>query len=196
MRERPGVIATSGHSLTDAGPAPVDHDVWMKRVRRVHFIGIGGAGMGGIAEVLHTLGFQVSGSDVGVNAMTRRLEGLGVRIDIGHDPQHVEGCEVVVTTTAIAEDNAELASARRRHIPVVPRAQMLAELMRFRHGIAVAGTHGKTTTTSLVASVLAEGGLDPTYVIGGRLIGSGVNARLGASRYLVAEADESDASFL
>ncbi len=196
MRERPGVIATSGHSLADAGPAPVDHDVWMKRVRRVHFIGIGGAGMGGIAEVLHTLGFQVSGSDVGVNAMTRRLEGLGVRIDIGHDPQHVDGCEVVVTTTAIAEDNAELASARRRHIPVVPRAQMLAELMRFRHGIAVAGTHGKTTTTSLVASVLAEGGLDPTYVIGGRLIGSGVNARLGASRYLVAEADESDASFL
>ena len=196
MAERPSVMATNGHSLTDAGPAPVDHDVWMKRVRRVHFIGIGGAGMGGIAEVLHTLGFQVSGSDVGVNAMTRRLEGLGVRIDIGHDPQHVEGCEVVVTTTAIADDNAELASARQRHIPVVPRAQMLAELMRFRHGIAIAGTHGKTTTTSLVASVLAEGGLDPTYVIGGRLIGSGVNARLGASRYLVAEADESDASFL
>jgi UDP-N-acetylmuramate--alanine ligase len=168
----------------------------MKRVRRVHFIGIGGAGMGGIAEVLHTLGFQVSGSDIGVNAMTRRLEGLGVCIDIGHDAHHVEGCEVVVITTAIAEDNAELVSARERHIPVVPRAQMLAELMRFRHGIAVAGTHGKTTTTSLVASVLAEGGLDPTYVIGGRLIGSGVNARLGASRYLVAEADESDASFL
>jgi UDP-N-acetylmuramate--alanine ligase len=128
--------------------------------------------------------------------MTRRLQNLGVRIDVGHDPRHVEGCEVVVITTAIAADNAELVSARERHIPVVPRAQMLAELMRFRHGIAVGGTHGKTTTTSLVASLLAEGGLDPTYVIGGRLIGSGVNARLGASRYLVAEADESDASFL
>jgi len=178
------------------GPAPADHDAWMRRVRRVHFIGIGGAGMGGIAEVLHTLGFDVSGSDLHTNAMTQRLQNLGVRIDRGHDAQHVEGCEVVVTTTAISGDNTELASARERHIPVVPRAQMLAELMRFRHGIAVGGTHGKTTTTSLVASLLAEGGLDPTYVIGGRLIASGVNARLGASRYLVAEADESDASFL
>jgi UDP-N-acetylmuramate--alanine ligase len=178
------------------GPAPADHDAWMRRVRRVHFIGIGGAGMGGIAEVLHTLGFDVSGSDLHANAMTRRLQNLGVRIDRGHDAQHVEGCEVVVTTTAISGDNAELASARERHIPVVPRAQMLAELMRFRHGIAVGGTHGKTTTTSLVASLLSEGGLDPTYVIGGRLIANGVNARLGASRYLVAEADESDASFL
>ncbi len=198
MSERLRTIARTYRSFAEAGGgrAPVDHDVWMKRVRRVHFIGIGGAGMGGIAEVLHTLGFQVSGSDLGANAMTRRLRNLGVRIDIGHHSQHVEGCEVVVVTAAIPEDNAELASARARHIPVVPRAQMLAELMRFRHGIAVGGTHGKTTTTSLVASVLAEGGLDPTYVIGGRLIGSGVNARLGASRYLVAEADESDASFL
>jgi len=187
---------TRAYAGMGSGPALADHDVWMKRVRRVHFIGIGGAGMGGIAEVLHTLGFTVSGSDLHANAMTQRLQNLGVRIVIGHDPQHVEGCEVVVITTAIAEDNAELSSARERHIPVVPRAQMLAELMRFRHGIAVGGTHGKTTTTSLVASVLAEGGLDPTYVIGGRLIGSGVNARLGASRYLVAEADESDASFL
>ncbi|MDX1433156.1 MAG: UDP-N-acetylmuramate--L-alanine ligase [Gammaproteobacteria bacterium] len=168
----------------------------MRRVRHVHFIGIGGAGMGGIAEVLHTLGFAVSGSDLADNAMTRRLRALGVRIDIGHHAEHVEGAEAVVVTTAIPGDNPELASARARHLPVVPRAQMLAELMRFRHGIAVGGTHGKTTTTSLVASVLAEGGLDPTYVIGGRLIGSGVNARLGASRYLVAEADESDASFL
>jgi UDP-N-acetylmuramate--alanine ligase len=198
MSER---LRTIGRALrasadTGGGRAHSDHDVWMRRVRRVHFIGIGGAGMGGIAEVLHILGFQVSGSDVAANAMTRRLENLGVRIDIGHDPRHVDGCEVVVITTAIDEDNPELARARDRHIPVVPRAQMLAELMRFRHGIAVAGTHGKTTTTSLVASVLAEGGLDPTYVIGGRLIGSGVNARLGASRYLVAEADESDASFL
>jgi UDP-N-acetylmuramate--alanine ligase len=197
MRDCPSNIGRTYRSLAEAGGgrAPVDHDVWMKRVRRVHFIGIGGAGMGGIAEVLHTLGFQVSGSDLEANAMTRRLHDLGVRVDIGHHPQHVEGCEVVVITTAIAEDNPELASARDRHSPVVPR-QMLAELMRFRHGIAVGGTHGKTTTTSLVAGVLAEGGLDPTYVVGGRLIGSGVNARLGASRYLVAEADESDASFL
>jgi len=198
MSERLRTIGRTYRSEASAGgaPAPADHDVWMKRVRRVHFIGIGGAGMGGIAEVLHTLGFQVSGSDLHANAMTRRLANLGVGIDIGHDPKHVEGCEVVVITAAIPEDNPELASARERHIPVVPRAQMLAELMRFRHGIAVGGTHGKTTTTSLVASLLAEGGLDPTYVIGGRLIGSGVNARLGASRYLVAEADESDASFL
>jgi UDP-N-acetylmuramate--alanine ligase len=198
MSERLRTIGRTYRSIASAGgaPAPADHDVWMKRVRRVHFIGIGGAGMGGIAEVLHTLGFQVSGSDLHGNAMTRRLANLGVRIDIGHDAGHVEGCEVVVITAAIPEDNPELASARQRHIPVVPRAQMLAELMRFRHGIAVGGTHGKTTTTSLVASLLAEGGLDPTYVIGGRLIGSGVNARLGASRYLVAEADESDASFL
>ena len=199
MFERLRSIGRTYRSVAESaggGGAPADHDVWMKRVRRVHFIGIGGAGMGGIAEVLHTLGFQVSGSDLGANAMTRRLGDLGVQIDIGHDPKHVQGCEAVVVTTAIPEDNPELASARERHIPVVPRAQMLAELMRFRHGIAVGGTHGKTTTTSLVASLLAEGGLDPTYVIGGRLIGSGVNARLGASRYLVAEADESDASFL
>jgi UDP-N-acetylmuramate--alanine ligase len=192
--EKPGDFRA--HAQVGAGAALADHDVWMKRVRRVHFIGIGGAGMGGIAEVLHTLGFLVSGSDLHASAMTRRLQDLGLRIDIGHDARHIEGCEVVVITTAIAADNPELTSARERHIPVVPRAQMLAELMRFRHGIAVGGTHGKTTTTSLVASVLAEGGLDPTYVIGGRLIGSGVNARLGASRYLVAEADESDASFL
>jgi UDP-N-acetylmuramate--alanine ligase len=195
-RQRAGRLDQGAPAERGGARALADHDVWMKRVRRVHFIGIGGAGMGGIAEVLHTLGFQVSGSDLHGNAMTRHLEDLGVSVDLGHDPKHVEDCEVVVITTAISEDNAELASARARHIPVVPRAQMLAELMRFRHGIAVGGTHGKTTTTSLVASVLAEGGLDPTYVIGGRLIGSGVNARLGASRYLVAEADESDASFL
>jgi UDP-N-acetylmuramate--alanine ligase len=198
MSEGLRTIAMTYRSLGDAGGSHAggDHDVWMKRVQRVHFIGIGGAGMGGIAEVLHTLGFEVSGSDLREGAMTRRLSGLGVRVDIGHDPGHVEGRGVVVTTTAVPEDNPELMAARARHIPVVPRAQMLAELMRFRHGIAVGGTHGKTTTTSLVASVLAEGGLDPTYVIGGRLIGSGTNARLGASRYLVAEADESDASFL
>lgn len=198
MSERLRTIGRTYRALAGANGAsvPADHDVWMRRVRRVHFIGIGGAGMGGIAEVLHTLGFRVSGSDLAGNAMTRRLADLGVRIDVGHDARHVQDCEVVVVTAAIPEDNPELACARERHIPVVPRAQMLAELMRFRHGIAVGGTHGKTTTTSLVASVLAEAGLDPTYVIGGRLIASGVNARLGASRYLVAEADESDASFL
>ena len=168
----------------------------VRRVRRVHFIGIGGAGMGGIAEVLHTLGFEVTGSDRTAGAMTARLRGLGVRVDIGHDPGHVAGAEVVVVSAAVGSDNPEVAEARRRQLPVVPRAQMLAELMRFRYSIAVAGTHGKTTTTSLIASLLAEGRLDPTFVIGGRLIGAGTNARLGAGEYLVAEADESDASFL
>ena len=168
----------------------------MRRIRRVHFVGVGGAGMGGIAEVLHTLGFEVSGSDVAAGAMTARLRGLGVRVDIGHDRAHVTRAEVVVVSAAIGEDNPEVLEARRRHLPVVPRAQMLAELMRFRYGIAVAGTHGKTTTTSLIASLLAEGGLDPTFVIGGRLLGADTNARLGAGEHLVAEADESDASFL
>jgi UDP-N-acetylmuramate--alanine ligase len=177
----------------DASRVPVE---WARSVRRVHFTGIGGAGMGGIAEVLHTLGFEVSGSDIGANAMTRHLGERGVNIFIGHDAAHVQGCGLVVRSTAIGDDNVEMVAARELHVPVVPRAQMLAELMRLRLGIAVAGTHGKTTTTSLVASVLAEGGLDPTYVIGGRLIASGANARLGQGRYLVAEADESDASFL
>ena len=168
----------------------------MRRVRRIHFVGIGGAGMGGIAEVLHTLGLEVSGSDCTAGAMTARLRGLGVQVDIGHDEAHVAGAEVVVVSAAIGDDNPEVVEARRRHLPVVPRAQMLAELMRFRYSIAVAGTHGKTTTTSLIASLLAAGGLDPTFVIGGRLLGAGTSARLGAGEYLVAEADESDASFL
>ena len=168
----------------------------MRRARRVHFVGIGGAGMGGIAEVLHTLGLEVTGSDCAAGAMTARLGGLGVHVDIGHDPAHVAGANAVVVSAAIGPDNPEVVEARRRHIPVVPRAQMLAELMRFRYSIAVAGAHGKTTTTSLVASLLAAGGLDPTFVIGGRLLGAGTNARLGAGEYLVAEADESDASFL
>lgn len=168
----------------------------MRRVRRVHFVGIGGAGMGGIAEVLHTLGLEVTGSDCTPSAMTARLHGLGIHVDIGHDRAQVAGAEVVVVSAAIGTDNPEVIEARRRHLPVVPRAQMLAELMRFRYSIAVAGTHGKTTTTSLVASLLAGGGLDPTFVIGGRLLGAGTNARLGAGEYLVAEADESDASFL
>ena len=168
----------------------------MRRARRVHFVGIGGAGMGGIAEVLHTVGLEVTGSDCAEGAMTARLRGLGVRVDIGHDPAHVAGANAVVVSAAVGPDNPEVVEARRRHVPVVPRAQMLAELMRFRYSIAVAGTHGKTTTTSLVASLLAAGGLDPTFVIGGRLLGAGTNARLGAGEYLVAEADESDASFL
>jgi UDP-N-acetylmuramate--alanine ligase len=171
-------------------------DAWMRRVRRIHFVGIGGVGMGGIAEVLHTLGFQVSGSDLGGGVMVSRLLGMGVDVTIGHGAANVAGCDVVVISTAIPATNPEVVEARRLHIPVVPRAEMLAELMRFRHGIAVAGTHGKTTTTSLVASLLAEGGLDPTFVIGGRLNSAGANARLGAGTYLVAEADESDASFL
>ncbi len=179
-------------------PAPVasDWSSWMHRTQRIHFVGIGGAGMGGIAEVLHFLGYRVSGSDLAANAMTHRLGELGVPITTGHRAENVSDADVVVISTAIAASNPEVDAARARHIPVVPRAEMLAELMRFKHGIAVAGTHGKTTTTSLVASLLAEGGLDPTFVIGGRLNSAGANARLGASRYLVAEADESDASFL
>ena len=168
----------------------------LDRIRRIHFIGIGGAGMGGIAEVLHTLGFEVSGSDIHASEMTRRLTGLGVRVHAGHRPEHVHDCDVVVVSTAIASGNRELEAARDRQIPIVPRAEMLGEIMRFRHGIAVAGTHGKTTTTSLVTSVLSAGGLDPTFVIGGRLLASGANGRLGDGRYLVAEADESDESFL
>ena len=173
-----------------------DRYAGMRRVRRVHFVGIGGAGMGGIAEVLHTLGLQVTGSDCTASAMTARLRELGVTVAIGHHRDHVANAEVVVVSAAVGPDNAEVLEARRRHIPVIPRAQMLAELMRFRYSIAVAGTHGKTTTTSLVASLLAAGGLDPTFVVGGRLLGAGTNARLGAGEYLVAEADESDASFL
>jgi len=169
---------------------------WMRRIARVHFVGVGGAGMSGIAEVLRTLGYQVSGSDLKEGAATRRLRDLGVQVSIGHAAAHVEGSDVVVVSSAVGTENPEVARARELRVPVVPRAEMLAELMRFRQGIAVAGTHGKTTTTSLIASVLAEGGLDPTFVIGGRLNSAGTHARLGAGRYLVAEADESDASFL
>ncbi len=173
-----------------------NHPDVMRAYGRVHFIGIGGAGMSGIAEVLATLGYAVSGSDISESPVTRRLASLGVGVRFGHDAAHVAGADVVVVSSAIREDNAELVAARAGHIPVVPRAEMLGELMRFRVGIAVAGTHGKTTTTSLIASVLAEGGLDPTFVIGGQLLAAGTSARLGAGRYLVAEADESDGSFL
>ena len=168
----------------------------MRRISRIHFIGIGGSGMCGIAEVLRNQGYQISGSDINQSRVTRRLESLGVEVFLGHDRSHIADADVVVVSTAVKEDNPELIEARERRIPVVPRAEMLAELMRYRHGVAVAGTHGKTTTTSLLASVLGQGGLDPTFIIGGRLNSAGTNARLGASRYLVAEADESDASFL
>ncbi len=167
----------------------------MRRIHTIHFIGIGGSGMGGIAEVLLNLGYQVQGSDLKENPITRHLATLGARVFIGHDRAQVQGADVVVVSSAVASENPEVAAALEQRIPVVPRAEMLGELMRFRYSIAVAGTHGKTTTTSLVASVLAEGGVDPTFVIGGRLKSAGSNARLGAGRYLVAEADESDASF-
>jgi len=166
------------------------------KVKHVHFVGIGGAGMSGIAEVLATLRYRVSGSDLTDSAATRRLRALGVAVSIGHRAANAEGADAVVVSTAVASDNPEVVAARERGIPIVPRALMLAELMRLKQGIAVAGTHGKTTTTSLIASVLAEGGLDPTFVIGGRLLAADANARLGHGEFLVAEADESDASFL
>ena len=167
-----------------------------KAFPRVHFVGIGGVGMSGIAEVLCTLGYQVSGSDNADNAVTRRLASLGATISKGHAAANVLDADCVVVSSAISADNPELMEARSQRIPVVPRAEMLAELMRFKRGIAVAGTHGKTTTTSLLASVLAEGGMDPTFVIGGQLLAAGANARLGGGQWLVAEADESDGSFL
>ncbi|MDD3528877.1 MAG: UDP-N-acetylmuramate--L-alanine ligase [Gallionellaceae bacterium] len=166
------------------------------KVRRIHFVGIGGAGMSGIAEVLINLGYQVSGSDAAGNAVTRRLADMGARVVQGHAAGNIAGADVLVVSSAIREDNPEVQAARAAHIPVVARAMMLAELMRFKQGIAVAGTHGKTTTTSLIASVLGEAGLDPTFVIGGKLLAAGANARLGKGEWLVAEADESDASFL
>lgn len=168
----------------------------MGHIQRIHFVGIGGVGMSGIAEVLLTLGYQVSGSDLKESAATTRLESLGATLYVGHAASHVESAEVVVVSSAIDRANPEVAEALARRIPVIPRAQMLAELMRFKHGIAISGTHGKTTTTSLAASVLAEAGLDPTYIIGGKLNQADTNAKLGDSQYMVAEADESDASFL
>jgi UDP-N-acetylmuramate--alanine ligase len=165
-------------------------------VKHIHFVGVGGSGMSGIAEILHNLGYTVSGSDQADSATTRRLAGLGIAIAIGHDAAHIAGAEAVVTSTAVKGDNPEVIAARARRIPVVPRAVMLAELMRLKRGIAIAGTHGKTTTTSLVTSVLAEAGVDPTFVIGGRLNSAGANSRLGSGDYIVVEADESDASFL
>ena len=166
------------------------------KVKHVHFVGIGGSGMSGIAEVLLNLGYQVSGSDLSDNAATQRLKSLGITIHLGHARDHVASADAVVTSTAVKPDNPEVIAARERNVPVVPRAMMLAELLRLRQGIAVAGTHGKTTTTSLIASVLAEAGMDPTFVIGGRLEAAGSHARLGSGEFIVVEADESDASFL
>lgn len=165
-------------------------------IRHIHFVGVGGAGMSGIAEVLLNLGYRISGSDLSDSATLRRLHGLGIATCVGHDAAHVQGADAVVISTAVQADNPEVLAARERHIPVVPRALMLAELMRLKQGIAIAGTHGKTTTTSLVTSVLAQAGLDPTFVIGGRLNSAGANAKLGSGDYIVVEADESDASFL
>jgi UDP-N-acetylmuramate--alanine ligase len=166
------------------------------KVKHIHFVGVGGSGMSGIAEVLANLGFTVSGSDIAESAVTRRLAAQGVQVRIGHAGEHIAAADAVVVSTAVKADNPEVVAARDKKVPVVPRAQMLAELMRLKQGIAIAGTHGKTTTTSLVASILAEGGLDPTFVIGGRLNAAGANARLGSGDFIVAEADESDASFL
>jgi len=168
----------------------------MRRVKQIHFVGIGGAGMGGIAEVLLNEGYQISGSDISENAVIKRLRALGANIHLGHSADNISGASVIVVSTAIDSANPELVAAAEQRIPVVRRAEMLAELMRFRHGVAIAGTHGKTTTTSLIASIFGEAGLDPTFVIGGLLNSAGTNARLGSSRYLIAEADESDASFL
>lgn len=181
------------HAVDDKSSS---YENFMRRIRKVHFVGIGGAGMSGIADVMNTLGYQVSGSDIANNAVTERLQSLGVKVYHTHTAENIRDVDVVVTSTAIDKNNLEVEAAKALRIPVVPRAEMLAELMRFSHGIAVAGTHGKTTTTSLVTSVLAEAGLDPTYVIGGKLNSSATHARLGKGKYLVAEADESDASFL
>jgi UDP-N-acetylmuramate--alanine ligase len=166
------------------------------KVKHIHFVGIGGSGMSGIAEVMLNLGYTVSGSDLGSNAVTRRLSDLGAKVMQGHAAENIAGADAIVTSTAVKADNPEVVAGREKHIPIVPRALMLSELMRLKQGIAIAGTHGKTTTTSLVASILAEGGLDPTFVIGGLLNSAGANAKLGSGEFIVAEADESDASFL
>ena len=179
-----------------ADAADIYHVPEMRRIKRIHFVGIGGAGMSGIAEVLVNQGYVISGSDLKESDVTRRLADMGAKIFIGHHAANIDGADVVVNSSAVTETNPELIEAREKRIPVVRRAEMLGELMRYRHGIAVAGTHGKTTTTSLIASILAESGKDPTFVIGGLLNSAGSNARLGESRYLVAEADESDASFM
>lgn len=180
-----GKVSTDGYQVPE-----------MRRVRRIHFVGVGGAGMSGIAEVLLNQGYEISGSDLAASAVTERLEAMGARIFVGHDAAHSDGADVMVVSSAIDSSNPEVAAAQARRVPVIPRAEMLGELMRYRHGIAIAGTHGKTTTTSLVTSIFQAAGLDPTFVIGGLLMSAGTNAQLGAGRFIVVEADESDASFL
>ena len=177
-------------------PPVLTREPMMHRIGRVHFVGIGGSGMSGIAEVLAGLNYRVTGSDINESTVIDRLRGLGVEVQIGHSAANVEGADVLVVSSAVNETNPEVAAARALRIPVVPRAEMLAELMRYRFSIAVAGTHGKTTTTSMIASVMAAANLDPTFVVGGVLNSVGTNAALGSSDYLVVEADESDASFL
>jgi UDP-N-acetylmuramate--alanine ligase len=181
----------SSLNITRGGAIPE-----MRRIRRIHFVGIGGAGMSGIAEVLHNQGYTISGSDIAASSVTERLESFGVKVRIGHRAENIDGVDVVVVSTAIDRSNDEIVAAMEQRIPIIRRAEMLAELMRYRHTIVIAGTHGKTTTTSLIATLMAQGGMDPTYVIGGILNGAGTNAKLGASNIMVAEADESDASFL
>lgn len=182
--------------VKDHVPSNVNSIPEMRRIHHIHFVGIGGAGMCGIAEVLANQGYYISGSDLRASPVTKRLESLGIQIFIGHQASHIENADALVVSTAVNVENPEVQAAKERRVPIVRRAEMLAELMRFRHGIAVAGTHGKTTTTSMITSILAQANLDPTFVIGGKLNSAGANAHLGASRYLVAEADESDASFL
>jgi len=192
-------LAMNNNSISNVSKQAIineDVELSMGRIKHIYFIGIGGAGMSGIAEVLLNMGYQVSGSDLQSSKVTERLEAAGAIVFRGHNAHQIDDAHVVVTSTAVSLENPEVQRAKELRIPIIPRAEMLAELMRFRYGIAIAGTHGKTTTTSLVASVLAEGGMDPTFVIGGKLNSAGTNAKLGASKYLVAEADESDASFL
>ncbi len=172
------------------------HSPRMGRVKNIHFVGIGGAGMCGIAEMLHNEGYCISGSDVSESNIVKQLRKFGISVQVGHNALNIENADVIVQSTAISDDNVEIVAAKKKNIPILPRAAMLAELMRFRHGIAIAGTHGKTTTTSIVAHLLTEGGLDPSYVVGGKVNSSGTNAKLGTSAYCVVEADESDASFL
>ena len=170
--------------------------VLSKKVKRIHFVGIGGAGMSGIAEVMHNMGFDITGSDLKKSEITVYLESLGIKISYGHSPKNVKGAEVIVTSTAIPENNPEVIAAKEKGIPVIKRAEMLAELMRMKYSVAVSGAHGKTTTTSMIAAIMETAGLDPTVVVGGKIIGARSGAKLGRSDYLVAEADESDMSFL
>lgn len=190
-------MSKTGSSKVNSSRVNVMHEIpEMRRIKTIHFVGIGGAGMCGIAEVLLNQGYAITGSDIRESSNTKRLEAMGAKIYVGHHARNVKKADVVVYSSAVNKKNPEMKAAVNASKPLIARAEMLAELMRYRHSIAIAGTHGKTTTTSIVASILAEGGFDPTFIIGGLLNSAGTNARLGESRYLVAEADESDASFM